>query len=350
MKKFMQLPLILTTVLSFSTSVYAANIITKDLNTKTATEVARALLGKGIPISNVNYYGNKSAGGTFKFKNIGFVDFKRGIILSTGRIHDVAGPNKRTDMTTTFRVAGDKQLDGLTNNSSTYDAAVLEFDFTPTSNLIPLRYALSSEEYNEFHHNKNKFNDVFGIFVNGDNIAMLSDGVTPVSIEKVNNRNMYHRGDFIENDCSSNNESCVLNLEPDGVTQVFTTNIKVKANKVNHMKLAIADTADNGFDSWLFINSSQISNNTPSSANITHTGNNSEGKLAVEVTVSDNDGLFKIIPYVENGIVTGHISGTDFQQGTTQPVIVTFTKIDNNKDMTGALKIIDLKGDVIYWK
>ena len=125
----MRLPVILTTVLTFSTSTYA-QITTQDLNTQTPTEVANKLLGNGITISNVTYTGDNSAGGTFN-DGTGIVGIENGVILSSGKIADVVGPNNSDGMTTNFNRAGDPDLQTLIPGYPTHDAAVLEFDFVP---------------------------------------------------------------------------------------------------------------------------------------------------------------------------------------------------------------------------
>ena len=68
--------------------------------------------------------------------------------------------------------------------ASTFDAAVLEFDFVPTTSQVQFNYVFSSEEYNEFVNLG--FNDVFGFFVNGTNCALVGEPPVPVSIDTIN--------------------------------------------------------------------------------------------------------------------------------------------------------------------
>lgn len=100
------------------------------------------------------------------------------------------------------------------------------------------------------------YNDVFGFFINGANYALLPDGVTPVSINNVNNGNPYGSGGanpafYRNNDLQDGGGS--IDIEADGLTVVLTLTAPVNPGVTNHMKLAIADAGDSSLDSWVFI-------------------------------------------------------------------------------------------------
>ena len=61
---------------------------------------------------------------------------------------------------------------------------------------VSFEYIFGSEEYYEWV--SSKFNDVFGSFLNGRNIALLPDGVTEVAINNVNF--LHHSEYFCGND------------------------------------------------------------------------------------------------------------------------------------------------------
>lgn len=61
---------------------------------------------------------------------------------------------------------------------------MLEFDFTTTGGNLFFSFVFASEEYNEYVNSS--FNDVFGFFVNGVNIALVPGTSTPVAINSVN--------------------------------------------------------------------------------------------------------------------------------------------------------------------
>ena len=54
---------------------------------------------------------------------------------------------------------------------STYDATTLEFDFVAPTDVISFQYVFASDEYNEWVNSS--FNDAFGFFLDGVNIAKI---------------------------------------------------------------------------------------------------------------------------------------------------------------------------------
>ena len=166
-------------------------------------------------------------------------------------------------------MAGDADLDTLFPFPyNTYDATVLEFDFVPTTNVIKIQYVFSSDEYNEFANSN--FNDVFGFFVNGKNIAKLPDTANVT----INNINLNHHPEYFRN--NERPGPCPINTEMDGLTTVITSMVSVTPGRLNHMKIAIADAGDYYYDSNVFITATSISTYTgpvvytvlPAAANI----------------------------------------------------------------------------------
>jgi len=168
-------------VMSLTTTT--SGLTTEDLNTVTPEQLVNSLLGSGITVTNVKYTGAKVAAGTFDggSDNIGI---KNGVVLSSGAVSSVVGPNKYTSTSTSNGMPGDTDLNGLIPGYSTNDAASLEFSFIPNSDKISIKYVFGSEEYNEFVGSS--FNDVFGFFLNGKNIALIPGTSIPVSINNVN--------------------------------------------------------------------------------------------------------------------------------------------------------------------
>lgn len=232
--------------------------IIADLNTITATNLVEVLIGSGVnapTITNVTFTGANIAAGTFS-GGMDAIGFEDGIILSSGNIASVVGPNTGDATTTNNGLPGDADLDGLIPGFSTNDAAVLEFDFECTEiQVISFQYVFASEEYNEFVNSV--FNDVFGFFVNGVNIALIPGTPTPVSINNVNCDNPYnppsggsHCELFRNNDLDDGGGS--IDTEMDGLTVVFSATASVNPG-INHIKLAIADAGDRILDSDVFI-------------------------------------------------------------------------------------------------
>ncbi len=232
-------------------------LATTDLNSITLDDLVEALIGSGPDapiISNVTYTGANIAAGTFT-GGTGIIGFGQGIILSTGNIASVVGPNVSDAITTDNGLPGDADLDGLIPGYETHDATILEFDFECEDlQLISFRYVFASDEYNEFVNSP--YNDVFGFFLNGVNIALMPDGVTPVAINNVNCNNPYapptgsNCTQYINNDLDDGGGA--IDTEMDGMTVVLTATASVNPG-VNHIRLAIADAGDWVLDSDVFI-------------------------------------------------------------------------------------------------
>jgi len=230
-------------------------LVTADLDTGlTPTDLVNTLIGEGVTVSNVAYSGANVAAGTFS-GGTGIIGFESGIILSTGNIASVVGPNTADDTTTNNGMPGDADLDSLIPGYATFDAAVLEFDFVPTSDVVTFEYVFGSEEYNEFVNSP--YNNVFGFFINGVNCALIPGTSTPVSINNVNGGNPYgtdaSNPEYYRNNDPNDPGPPTINTELDGLTVVLSVTANVNAGETNHIKLAIADAGDYVLDSDVFI-------------------------------------------------------------------------------------------------
>lgn len=180
------------------------------------------------------------------------VGIATGVVLSTGRVADAAGPNELTDNGTNFGTAGDGALDALVMPSSTRDAAVLAFDLVTAQSTIAITYVFASEEYDEFVGSG--FNDAMGIFVNGANCANVAG--RPVAVNAVNAD--LNAGSYVSN------ANKARDTEFDGMTTVLTCVASVTPGAVNRVRIAVADTADGALDSAVFVGAGGIS--APASA------------------------------------------------------------------------------------
>jgi hypothetical protein len=217
----------------------------------TPDDLVYTLVGKGITVSNVKYTGANAAAGVFDGGS-GIIGFESGIILSSGDIMNVIGPNVLDNAGVDNGTSGDSDLTTL-SGFPTHDAAVLEFDFVPQTSNIIFNYVFASEEYNEYVHSD--FNDVFAFYVNDVNCAEVNGD--PVSINTVNNGNPFNTPPqnnpeyYINNDLDDGSGN--INTEMDGLTIVLTCEAPVKANQANHVKLAIADASDHIYDANVFL-------------------------------------------------------------------------------------------------
>jgi hypothetical protein len=146
---------------------------------------------------------------------------------------------------------GDADLDTLLSDSmTTMDACTLEFEFECTANpcQISFEYVWGSEEYMEYV--SSPFNDIFAWFLNGENIAIIPNTDTYVSVDTVNAD--VNPDYFIDND-PSNPDYPFPNFEADGFTVPLKATGLASSTSVNSMKLTIADNSDEMLDSWALL-------------------------------------------------------------------------------------------------
>ena len=269
-------------------------LVTTDLNppTLTATGLTNMLVGSGVTVSNVQFTGVNHAAGTFS-GGAGILGIDSGIVLSTGKISDVVGPNTYDATTTNNGMPGDADLNTLIPGYTTFDATVLEFDFVPTTSVVTFEYVFGSEEYNEYVGSP--FNNVFGFFINGVNQALIPGTTTAVAINNVNNGGtgeMYtwpvtNPAYYRNNDLQQGGGS--INTELDGLTVVLTVTANVNAGETNHIKLAIADAGDAVLDSDVFIKTGSFISPTLTLAPLTDT-NPTGSSHTLTATLVDADG------------------------------------------------------------
>src|SRR5271156_1454472 len=263
----------------FGEGAAAGGLTTTDLTSQTLTPaaLAQSLVGSGVTISNVTYTGAPIAAGAF-FNGASSIGFYKGIVLSDGAVSNVIGPNCDSEISQDNNQPGDQDLTNLIctdaascapNSGTTNDAAVLEFDFVPTSSLLTFQYVFASDEYPEFVFD---FNDVFAFFLsqNGSpkkDIALIPGTNTIVSINNVNNGSTdpsnanippVNPQFYLDNNFQFRTVA-PLNTEMDGLTTVLAVQAPVNPGQTYHIKLAIADALDFALDSNVFIKSGSLS-------------------------------------------------------------------------------------------
>jgi len=258
-------------------AVFVFNTAAAQLTVSIATPILAVdtLLGDGVTASGITFSGAANYCGTFNgtFSNIGFTS---GAMLTTGDINVAPGPNVAAGSTLggTGAVCTDPELNAI-SSTVLYDAAILEFDFIPTSDTVKFRYVFASEEYPEFVCSN--FNDVFGFFISGpnpaggsytnQNIAIIpGSGGLPVAINTVNPG---VAGTFgTAGGCTSigysslyvNNETPPgATVAYDGFTVPLTALAAVNCGQTYHIKLAIADAGDGSWDSGVFLEAGSFS-------------------------------------------------------------------------------------------
>lgn len=225
--------------------------------------LANSLLGSGVAISNVNLIGAATQQGTFTGGVASGIGIESGVILTSGNANLAVGPNNLDGAGAGTGTGSDADLAALIPGFSINDKNVLEFDFTTTSGNLYFSYVFASEEYNEYVNTS--FNDVFGFFVNGVNIALLPDG-HPVSINNVNCGNPFggpgeHCDLYNNNDPSDGGP--FFNIQYDGFTDVFVASALNLGVGTHHIKLAIADAGDSILDSAVFLKAGSFTDVNP---------------------------------------------------------------------------------------
>jgi gliding motility-associated-like protein len=246
---------------------------------QTATELVQdVLLGTGVTASNISFTGSANAIGSFTATgtNLGI---DNGVVLTTGTIVDNGdgpqGPNDEGNCGTNNGIGGYPPLTTLLGGIPTYNAAVLDFDFVPSSDTVQFSFVFGSEEYPEYVGSG--FNDAFAFFISGpgivgtQNIAQLPDG-TPITINNVNNG--FNNGGpcnncayYVNNGTGSNApyNSSTTYIQYDGFTSVLTAVSQVECGETYHLTIAIADAGDGSFDSGVFLKAGSLTSSIPPS-------------------------------------------------------------------------------------
>lgn len=208
----------------------------------TSEQLVETILGSGITFSDVTFTGAGTAVSTFGDSGFFSTGIDSGILLTTGSAAVAVGPNDTTGAGVNNGLAGDADLNGLVPGFNSQDATSLTFNFTTDTGNLAFNYVFASEEYNEWVGSQ--YNDVFGFFVDGVNIALLPGTTTPVSINNVNAG--ANAGSFIDNAGGAA-------IQYDGLTTVLSAVITGLSAGVHTIKLAIADAGDGILDSGVFI-------------------------------------------------------------------------------------------------
>lgn len=225
--------------------------------------ITNILFGGCVNISNLTYSGSPLQIGYF-VDHSGTLGIDSGIVLTTGRIDSLPGHNTTLSNGTGtnggefLNGPGDSQLTTISGNP-TYDAAVIEFDFSPQSDtLVGSRFIFGSEEYIEYVGSS--FNDVYGFFISGpgitgsQNIALVPGTSTPIT---VNNINTTSNSQYYNDNLNGNL------MKIDGYTSPFSLYYNLTPYSIYHFKIAIADAFDGSYNTAVFIKGGSFLGNEP---------------------------------------------------------------------------------------
>jgi len=246
---------------SFGLAAHGQLVVTPSTD---ANALANALGGPGVTISGATLTGDATQQGTFTGGASAGIGIANGVILTSGNATFAPGPNNDDAKTGVTNTGSDPSLVGLTTGGTgtIRDANVLQFNFTTTTGNLFFKYVFGSDEYNEFVDST--FNDVFGFFVDGTNIAIVPNTTsTPVAINNVNCGNPFNAAGGINCALFNNNDPSdggpFFNVQYDGFTDVFTASITGLSTTASHtIKLAVGDVSDTNFDSAVFLQASSF--------------------------------------------------------------------------------------------
>jgi hypothetical protein len=222
-----------------------------------------------ITISNVTSstgtnFGSTNGIGYFTNTNATF-PLASGIVLSTGNVNNIPGPNTSTLNDGISAWAGDAQLENIISTATgtamiSKNATKLEFDFTSLNEFMSFNFLFASEEYGAFQCT---FADAFAFLLTDletgvtTNLAVVPGTTTPISVvtirDTANNTSCASvNPDFFDTYFSgASNFSSATNFN--GQTFEMTASSVITPNHPYHIKLVVADRSDNAYDSAVFI-------------------------------------------------------------------------------------------------
>lgn len=221
--------------------------------------LARQILGPQVTIvGSPVFRGPPGSAGVIEGGGSVPLGFDSGIVLTTGRAATAgARSNLEPAAGWNHNAPGSGDLDELTRPYRTSDAAVLEFRFLVTKHTpkkLELNFVFASEEHSSSPLTKN--NDAVALYLDGVNLALLPDGLTPVSINTVNatlNSRYFRANRHGEQDEQHPGKPGKLKCEYDGLTTVLTVRALDLEPGEHTVSIQVADCGDGAGDSALFI-------------------------------------------------------------------------------------------------
>lgn len=280
MKKNVYILFLSFIAITFSYFAKAQLVVTPN---QTATALAAKLTGTGVSVSNavLNCPGESNGIFVATASNLGL---DSGILLTTGLaqsgINGVGADGIESDFAGYGNNNGSDPDLNILSGQSTFDKCILEFDFIPAGDSIKFDYVFGSEEYDTY--SCSQFNDAFGFFISGPgitgspNIALIPGtniGVTINSTTDPAQAVPQPTAGNIVTFCNSMGPGSpftqyyVANLNGttiayNGFTTVLTALSAVTPCLTYHLKLAIADASDPGWDSGTFLKAGSLSSNS----------------------------------------------------------------------------------------
>jgi hypothetical protein len=243
----------ITAVFSLHEAPAEAFTITQNNN---RNQLLNSLLGdtSGLSNFNIRLIGDGRAFGTFTDDPFAL---QSGIVLSTGRVIDIAGTNtvdggffpSSQDLSTDF------SPNGPLGDSITMQ---IDFDADDTKDTLYFQYVFGSEELVEY---AGRFNDSFSLRLNGFNRAKLRNGDTVTINNLAKTPFGPYSSDFVYNPVGTGPASDQTKL--DGYTKPFTFEGPLRKNARNSLVINVQDSRDGIFDSAVFLKADTFGTRRP---------------------------------------------------------------------------------------
>ncbi len=314
-------------------------------------------------VSNVTYhtgtnYGSEPNGIGYFEKNKSSFSFKDGIVLATNGVETAKGPGDYQNQTDgSMSWLGDKDLQNLLVQNGqpdeNFNASVIEFDFIPITDSIKFDFIFASNEYGPSY--QCDYSDVFAFFLTDKetgemtNLAVIPNTDIPVSVTTIHDEK--YQGDLT---CGSLNEQYFdkyydgdigLPLQDNpinyaGMTVPMTAVSAVKPGKKYHIKLAIADYRDSGYNSAVFLRGGSFDLGRIDLGNdlLVETGNalcSGESRIIKSGVMTEG----VVIKWYKDDVVIPGADQPDLEVFETGTYKITVKFLDLNCESTGSVKV-----------
>ena len=193
--------------------------------------------------------------------------FESGIVLSSGSVNSVPGPNLNNNSFGTNNWSGDTELENVLNEPFSINASYIQFDFVPIINEISFELLFATEEYNQ--NFECSFSDGLAVILTDNatnltqNLALLPGTNIPVKATSIHpdvpgtcnaiNEEYFEKYNFLpfnnENDSAIDYNGQTVNLSVSG---------SVVIGNLYTIKIVIADFIDTSLDSSVFLKASSF--------------------------------------------------------------------------------------------
>lgn len=285
-----------------------------------ANQNAACISVDNIQISGWDFGNGQKSYGYFNQNATNFA-MKQGILLSTGSAKNAIGPNTEIQTQSsgsqfyTESWKGDIDLQNALQISNTWNATILEFDFTShVSDKISFNYQFSSEQYlRNGDPGTCGYTDGFAFLIREDNsqdyrnLAVIPNTDTPITSNTV-------RGSGGK--CQPSNEQYFGQYNADqsptnfnGETKILTAQSNVTVGKKYHLKIVIADQGNGLYDSGVFLEAGSFVGNRNLGPDILIADGNAiceDGSHNLIATIAGGSYLW----YKDGQLISGATNGT----------------------------------------